>query len=108
MGARKVGSMKRLAVAGILMFALGALAETATAQPRFDSTVTIKFSAGASKAGPAGYNFFGKVKSEKNACEPDRKVTLYGQATDTSDPEVLGSDRTNGQGEWRVDGVLTS
>jgi hypothetical protein len=103
----KERSMKRFVAAGVTGVLAAGLATTAFAQPKFDSTVTINFNA-APKAGPPGFNFFGKVKSEKNACQPDRKVTLYGQATDTSDPEALGSDRTNGQGEWKVNGVLTS
>ena len=80
------------------------LAASALAAPRFESEVTIDFSA-ATKQGPSNASFFGRVKSEKNACERRRKVTLYYKANGADFSTEMGSDKTNAKGKWIVESV---
>jgi hypothetical protein len=57
------------------------------------------------KAGPSNASFFGRVKSEKNACERRRKVTLYYKANGADFSTEMGSGKTNAKGKWIVESV---
>ena len=85
-----------------LALVLVALGATASAEQRFESTVTIH----AVEKAHGTFTAEGEVKSSKKACEKQRKVVLYGrQASDPQHPDRLGADRTNDAGAWRVSGV---
>jgi hypothetical protein len=58
---------------------------------RFDSTVVLRDSF------PA---FHGRVKSENDACEENRRVKMFRKRSGPD--EVLGTDETNSQGRWKV------
>jgi hypothetical protein len=65
--------MRKAIMPAAAVMALLAIGDTASAQPKFDSKVTIH----AELAKGGVQRFFGEVKSGKNACEPNRKVVLY-------------------------------
>ena len=62
---------------------------------KFDTTVTINFSQSTYSA-----KFFGKVKSDKNACKKDRKVLVFHKTN--SGKVKVGSDKSNDRGRWRL------
>ena len=64
----------------------------------FTSRVTIDFD-GQAKGKPP--TFHGKVRSERGACEGDRKVVLFGQASGAP-AERVDKTRTNDRGRWRI------
>lgn len=89
------------AVLGLVLCVAFSFAGTASAQPkRFETRVTIQFVDGDTfpYMPGAGDRFIGEVRSRKNACERNRKVTIQG---------LGASDRTNDLGiyEVRVDEV---
>jgi hypothetical protein len=84
--------------------ALAALALVATAQgalagPGFSSRVTIHLKRNLAQV--AQPRFFGKVRSERNACERGRKVVLFGQESGAP-AERVDKTRTNRRGRWRI------
>jgi hypothetical protein len=84
---------RRLAVvvcvaAGVAIAAIPALA---TQTVKIDSKVTISSNA------PA---FHGQVKSDKFACERQRKVKLFRQRFGPD--KLLGKDKSNNHGKWKI------
>jgi hypothetical protein len=94
--------MRKAIVPAAAVMALLAIGDSASAQPKFDSKVTIH----AELAKGGVQRFFGEVKSGKNACEPNRKVILY--HTLKGNPEKVGSVLTNGHGEWELNDEVDS
>jgi hypothetical protein len=82
--------------------ALAVVVAPAGARQSFESKVSIHVLQ--KRAAGGTITAFGKVTSPKNACEPQRKVVLYGKPAG-SERERLGSDRTNDAGEWQVSDV---
>jgi hypothetical protein len=85
---------RRIAVlaSGVLAVAAVAVPAFATNVVKFDSKVTI------SSKPPA---FHGHVKSDKSACEKQRKVKLFKQRQGSD--KLLGKDKSNNRGKWEVE-----
>lgn len=86
--------MKAWVATGVLL-AGGALATLASAGDvaTFDSKLIMRATA------PA---FHGKVKSDSDDCVAQRKVKLLRRKRRGRPARLLGTDRTNGNGEWAV------
>ena len=80
-----------LAFAALPAATVAAVPAVATNTVKIDSRVTI------SDNPPA---FHGHVRSQRNACERDRKVKLYKQRRGPD--RLLGKDQTNHRGRWVI------
>lgn len=87
-----------LIVVGVAVAALALVAEASAgfADGGFSSRVTIHLDRDGPKA-----RFFGKVRSERAACERGRRVVLFGQESGAPAQRVDRT-RTNRNGFWRI------
>jgi hypothetical protein len=83
-----------LAIAAIALFGFVALAWAKTPIPT-KLTIHVEIDGD-------NYHFSGKAKSDKAACEARRRVSLYENGPV---PELVGTDRTDPQGNWQIDKV---
>jgi hypothetical protein len=88
--------MKKLSIALVVALLCGAvaMASTAGARGKADTTVTIKYN---------GDGFQGKVKSSKGKCVKNRLVKVYKQTGSSQDPSTdqkLFKDTTGSDGSW--------
>lgn len=91
--------MRRWIAAALALAALGAAATAAPARIAFDSKVTIRF-----VERDTVESLRGRVTSSLPACEPRRRVVIYGDDPATKEVEwsVRGDDKTDVNGRWFV------
>jgi hypothetical protein len=91
--------MRRWIAAALVLAGMGAASATAPARVAIDSEVTIRFV----QRGPVE-SLRGRVLSPVPACEPRRKVAVYGDDGATKKVEYMyvGNDRTDVNGRWFV------
>jgi hypothetical protein len=88
---KKLIQMTVAGLAAMLVVGVGlAVAHNKT----YDTTTSIKF-----VGSDYGDKFNGKVKSEKDACQDKRKVTVFRNRDD----EKIGEDTTGEDGKWNVE-----
>jgi hypothetical protein len=85
------------AAVAVAALALTEVASGAFAGPGFSSRVTINLE----RNDGSKPRFFGKVGSERAACERGRKVVLFGQETGAP-AKRIDKTRTNDKGRWRI------
>jgi hypothetical protein len=88
--------MRKLSIALVVALLCGAvaMASTAGARGKAETTVTIKFN---------GDGFQGKVKSPKAKCVKNRTVKVYKQTGSSQDPSTdkkMFKDTTDNEGNW--------
>ena len=87
---------------GLLTFgvlaALLAGASFALANPSFPTKLSINLAIDVRASERGAYEWHGRARSDKHACEVGRKVVLFNE--NATGP--LGNDLTNGLGQWRI------
>jgi hypothetical protein len=78
-----------VAASALLAFAFIAIAQASVVGVPTKLTIADSFPA-----------FHGKVKSQRGVCERNRKVKLFQEQSGNDD--LLGSDRSNPDGKWKV------
>jgi hypothetical protein len=88
---------RRLLITLIAVLAV-ATPTTALAKPSYPTKLSIKLNIDVRAVKRGAYEWHGRARSDKHACEVGRKVVLYNE----SFPGPLGNDLTDGGGQWRI------